>query len=330
MRVLFIGGTGVISTACSKLCAERGMDLWLLNRGNYPERMPALHHSFILADVNDVDAVKKMLNRSEWDCVVDWTMMTPQQARRDIELFAGRTKQLIYISSTSLYRPLNRRISEGDPVGNSIWQYARDKLEAERVMMVQYREEGFPVTIVRPGHTYCEFTIPTNILGLGYGLVRRIRQGKKIIVHDDGLSLWTMTHSSDFAVGLAGLIGKEEAIGETFHITSDEALTWLDIFRLYGQASRAEPELEFIPSTAICQIDPEIGASLLGDRALNRTFDNSKIKRFATDYRPQVSVVDGIRRSLKWHRENQSKVYDSRQDEAVQLILRRYKDGLQE
>jgi nucleoside-diphosphate-sugar epimerase len=321
MRVLFIGGTGVISTACSKLCVERGMNLWLLNRGNHPERMPK-GVGWMAADINDVEDVKKMLGGSKWDCVVDWTVMNADHAKRDIELFIGKTKQFIFINSTCVYKapPLGHRLVETDPlVSNPIWDYTRSKLEAEKFLLAA---KGFPLTVARPGHTYCEFTIPTNIPGLGYGLVERLKQGKEVIVHDDGLSLWTLTHSSDVAVGLVGLIGRDDAIGEIFHITHTEALTWLDIFETYAEALDVKPNFIFIPSTRIYQIDYELGASLLGHRALSKIFDNSKIKRFVKDFDPKVSFAEGIRKSLEWHRENKGKIYYNRQsNEAVDRII---------
>lgn len=324
MRVLFIGGTGAISTACSKLAVERGMDLWLLNRGNHMERMPQ-DVGFMPVDINDTDAAKKMLGSSQWDCVVDWTVLTVEHARSRIELFLGKTKQFIYINSTCVYRapPLGHAIVETDPlVDNPIWGYTQGKLEAEKVFL----NNTLPLTIARSGHIYCEFTIPTNIIGLGYGLVERIRQGKEIIVHDDGQSLWTMAHSSDVAVGLVGLIGRDDAIGKIFHITGSEALNWLDILKIYADALGVSLNPVFIPSTRIYQIDYEIGASLLGHRALSKVFDNSKIKGFVKEYDPKISFSEGIRRSLKWHKQNKEMIYYSRQaDEAVETIIRRYK-----
>jgi len=325
MRVLFIGGTGVISTACSKLCVERGMDLWLLNRGNHPERMPR-GVGYMPADINDNSTVKEMLGKSEWDCVVDWTAMNAWAAKRDIELFSGKTRQFIYINSTCVYKapPLGHRLVETDLLqDNPIWDYTKGKLEAERLFLHQ---DGLPLTIARPGHTYCEFTIPTNIVGLGYGLVERMVQGKGIIVHDDGMSLWTLTHSSDIAVGLVGLISREDAIGEIFHIAHTEALTWLDIFKTYAEALKAKPNFVFIPSTRIYQIDYDLGASLLGHRALSKTFDNSKIKSFVKEFDPKVSFQEGIEKSLEWHKRNKSKIYYSKQAcEMVERILQEAK-----
>lgn len=328
MRVLFIGGTGAMSTACSKLCMERGMDLWLLNRGNHPERMPR-GVGYLPADINDNSTVKEILGKSEWDCVVDWTVMNADHACRDLSLFRERTRQFIYINSTCVYKsqPLGHRLVETDPLQNNpIWDYTKGKLEAEKFFLVA---KDFPLTIARPGHTYCEFTIPTNIVGLGYGLVERIKQEKEIIVHDDGLSLWTLTQSSDVAVGLVGLIGREGAIGEIFHIAHSEALTWLDIFKIYAQVLGMEPKFVFIPSTRIYQIDYELGASLLGYRALSKTFDNSKIKSFVKEFNPKISFSEGIRESLEWHKENKLKIYyDKRADEAVGRILQEVAKGI--
>lgn len=301
------------------------MDLWLLNRGNHFERMPQ-GVGWMPADINDIATVKKMLGKSEWDCVVDWTVMNADHAWRDLFLFTGRTRQFIYINSTCVYKapPLGHRLVETDPVQDSpIWGYTKGKFEAERFFQTA---KDFPLTIARPGHTYCEFTIPTNIVGLGYGLVERMVQGKGIIVHDDGMSLWTLTHSSDVAVGLVGLIGREDAIGEIFHIAHTEALTWLDIFKTYAEALKAKPNFVFIPSTRIYQIDYELGASLLGHRALSKTFDNSKIKSFVKGFDPKVSFQEGIEKSLEWHKRNKLKIYYSKQAyELVERILREAK-----
>jgi len=320
MKVLFIGGTGSISTACSRLCVERGIDLYLLNRGNHKDRIPT-GVTFIEADINSRYAPDS-LKGEEWDCVVDWTIMKKSDALRDIYLFSGYTKQFIYISSAGVYQPspIGHATTETDKVWQK-WDYARDKYQAELVLRAKRRK--LPVTIVRPGHTYCEFTIPTNIVGLGYGLIERMKQDKKILVHDDGRSLWTLLHSSDFAVAFAGLIGKRQAIGETIHITGEETLTWLDIFGTYATALGIKPQFQFIPSSCIYQIDKEVGAGLLWDKALNRVFDNSKIKRFVPEYGQRIAFAHGIRESLEWHKRNPEKIFYNKQvNETVDRIIR--------
>lgn len=320
MKVLFIGGTGAISTACSALCVEKGMDLWLLNRGNHRERMPK-GVNYIQEDIN-LRWAREILTSHQWDCVIDWTVLNTENAWRSLHLFKGKTRQFIYIDSTCVYKapPLGHRLVETDPMQDTpIWGYTRGKLEAQRVFLLQ---SDFPLTIARLGHTYCEFTIPTNIVGLGYGLVERMRQDRKIIVHDDGRSLWTLTHSSDVAVGLVGLIGREDAIGEIFNITHNEAISWLDIFWTYADALGVEPDLEFIPSSRIYQIDYEIGSSLLGHRALSKVFDNAKIKGLVNDFDPKISFQEGIGRSIEWHDQKKDRIYYNKQSmEAVDRII---------
>lgn len=315
MKILFIGGTGTISAACSNLCIERGMDLWLINRGHRDARVRK-EANHIKADINkEYKRILEVLSGHEWDCVVDWTVFTEEQILRDIDLFQGRTKHYVFISSTSIYRgtTAEHRLVEDDPVGNSILPpYAEHKIECENILLKEYKNNGFPVTIVRPGHSYAEFTIPTNIPGLGYGIVERIKKGQEIIVHDDGLSLWTLTHCSDFAVGLVGLLCLKECIGGIFHITSAEILTWLEIFETFQELLGIEAKFGFIPSQAIYEIDKEIGASLLGDRAKNLIFDNEKIRKFVKGYNPKISFKEGLRQSLDWHEENKDEIYYNR------------------
>jgi nucleoside-diphosphate-sugar epimerase len=309
--VLFIGGTGSISGPCSHVAVSQGIDLWLVNRGNRQARLPKGIH-FFQGDINNPsNELVNFLKESSWDCVVNWLVYTPEQAKRDIKLFAGKTKQYIFISSTSVYlNPSDyRRITEKYPVGNPIWPYAELKVRCEKIFLKGFKENRFPVTIVRPGHTYCDFTIPTNIIGLGYGLIERLLANKKIIVHDDGLSLWTLTHSEDFAEGLFGLLGINEAQGEIFHITQNRSNNWVYILETIGGYFNIDPNFIFIPSQAIIDIDGDIGASILGDKAKNLIFDNSKIKKFVPTYNPKITFEEGIVRSLKWHEENPELIY---------------------
>ncbi len=330
MKVLFIGGTGSVSATCSNLALEKGMELWLLNRGQRMHRVPK-NINFIKADINSqYQEVNKILDKHHWDCVVDWIVFTPDQAQRDIRLFREKAKHYIFISSTSVYQapPKNHMIAENDPTGNPIWPFAQDKLRCEHVFLKEHERNRFPVTIVRPSHTYCEFTIPTNIQGLGYGLVERLNNDQEIIVHNDGLSTWTLTHSSDFAVGLIGLIGNVDAIGEVFHITGSEALTWLKIFEIFSNHLDVTPKFVFIPSKSIYQIDKDIGQSLLGDKDKSMAFNNEKIKKFVKEYEPKISFAEGIGRSLDWHMNNTDKVFYNREALArVEKIIELYKSG---
>jgi len=328
MKVLFIGGTGTLSNSCSELAVEKGMELWLLNRGHRMHRMPK-NVNFIKADINnEYQLVSEALAKHQWDCVVDWIVFTPDQALRDIELFRGKTKHYFFISSASVYRepPLGQRISESDPTENPIWPYAQNKLKCEQVFLKESERNQFPVTIIRPSQAYCEFTIPTNIPGLGYGLVERLINGNEIIVHNDGLSIWTLIHSTDFAVGLVGLMGREDAIGEIFNITTSETLTWLKIFETYANYLNVTPKFVFIPSSRIYELDREIGQSLLGDKDKNMAYNNGKIKKFVEDYEPKISFTDGISRSLNWHMSNKDKIYyEKAASDRVDRIIELYK-----
>ncbi len=329
MKVLFIGGTGTISSYCSKLCVERGMELWLINRGTRHNRIPE-GINYIQGDINkDYGRIREDLKLHKWDCVVDWTVFTSEQVLRDIELFTGKTEQYIFISSTSIYKTTtaDNKITENHPVGNLIpYRYAEDKIKCETILLKAYKDNGFPVVIVRPGHTYAEFTIPSNIPGLGYGIVERFKKRKEIIIHDNGLSLWTLTHSADFAVGFAGLIGLQESTGEIFHITNSEALSWLEIFLIFQDVIGIEAKFEFIPSQAIYKIDNYIGASLLGDKAKNLIFDNRKIKRFVPSYNPKISFREGVNTSLQWHDMNRDEIYYNKQSmERIDRIIRSHK-----
>jgi nucleoside-diphosphate-sugar epimerase len=329
MRVLFIGGTGTISTACSRLCIGRRIDLWVANRGRRNTRL-APGARYIQLDINaPLNFIQDSLPNCIWDCVVDWTVFTPEQILRDIALFREKTKQYIFVSSASIYQGTDPgyRIKEDDPISSGIFApYALQKAECENIVLGAFRKEGFPATVVRPGHTYAEFAIPTNIYGLGYGLVERIIQGKEIIVHDNGLSLWTLTHSNDFAGGLVGLIGLFKSIGETFHITSDEVLTWREIFQTFQELLPKEVRMVFIPSQIIYEIDRQLGAALVGDRAKNLIFDNTKIKSFVNGFHSRISFREGLKRALDWHARNQDKIYyNAKADAGVERIIAAYK-----
>src|SRR3984885_6048503 len=251
MKVLFIGGTGIISTACTKLALERGIELTLLRRGQRAANFPD-HVRTIALDIADEVAVARALREQKFDVVVDWIAFTPAHVERDISLFRDRTGQYVFISSASAYqKPVGHYlITESTPLANPYWQYSRDKIACEELLMKAYREEGFPITIVRPSLTYGDTQIPlaVNSWLKPYTIVDRMRRGKKVIVPGDGTSLWVITHNSDFAKGLIGLLGHRQAIGNAFHITSDEAMCWDQFYRLTAEAAGADPELVHIPS----------------------------------------------------------------------------------
>jgi len=303
MRVLFIGGTGIISTACTRLAAERGIDLTLLRRGQHSAHVPANVRT-LTADIDDPTAAARALENTSFDAVVDWIAFTPAHVERDLALFRGRTRQYIFISSASAYQkpPGHYLITESTPLANPYWQYSRDKIACEEFLSKAYREEGFPITIVRPSLTYGETQIPlaVNSWPRSYTIVDRMRRGKKVIVPGDGTSLWVITHNSDFAKGLVGLLGHRQAIGEAFHITSDEAMCWDQFYRLTAEAAGVDAKLVHIPSDFLAACYPEKLGSLVGDKSVSVVFDNSKIKRFVPGYCATTRYSEGIRDAIAW------------------------------
>ena len=301
MRVLFIGGTGNISIAATRLCAKRGIDLTLLNRGQKKTSLPDGVRT-IYTDIRDRAAAAEALRSEAFDVVVDWVAFVPEHVETDIELFGGKVSHYVFISSATVYErpsPFFPTVEEA-PLGNVHWQYARDKIACEELLRREHERSGFPVTIVRPSYTYCESWIPTAIEGQDYTVVERMRRGKKVIVPGDGESLWTMTHNSDFARALVGLLGNTEAAGESFHITSDEVLTWNQIAETIAAAAGLEARIAHIPSDFMAALDPELGAGLLGDKSHSLVFDNSKIKRFVPGWEAVVPFAEGVARSLAW------------------------------
>jgi Nucleoside-diphosphate-sugar epimerases len=307
MKVLFIGGTGVISSAVSKLAVEKGIDLYLLNRGTRNEFVPK-GVKVIKGDIRDMNSTAAALEGYKFDVVVDWIAYTPEQVVSDIKLFSGKTGQYIFISSTSAYQkpPLHYLVNESTPLRNPYWQYSRDKIACEDLLISQYRDNGFPVTIVRPSYTYNKTTIPFlfNSRAHRWTIVDRMLKGKKIIVPGDGSSLFTITHNTDFAKGFVGLLGNVQSIGQAFHITSDEVMTWDQFARAIGSAAGVEPEIVHVPSDFICALDPELTGGLLGDKSVSSVFDNSKIKRFVPGFTATVTFAEGIRQSIDWFRSN--------------------------
>jgi len=302
MRVLFLGGTGVISTACTRLAAERGIELTILTRRSHGADLPAGVHN-LNADVDDPGAVASALGGARFDAVVDWIAFKPAHIERDLQLFRGRTRQYVFISSASVYqKPATQYlITESTPLANPFWDYSRDKIACEERLMKAYREEGFPVTIVRPSHTYGDtrFAFAINS-GKSYTVIDRMRRGKKVIVPGDGASLWVITHNSDFAKGLVGLLGLEQAMGHAFHITTDEVMCWDQFHRIAGQAAGVEPQLLHMPSDFIAACQPDKLGGLTGDKSVSVVFDNSKIKRFVPGYCATVPYGQGIRRTVAW------------------------------
>jgi len=302
MKVLFIGGTGLISTASTRLTVERGIDLYLLNRGSDPDRAGGA--TVIVADAHDEAATARALAGHSFDAVVDWVAFTPEDVERDIRLFGGRTGQFIFISSASAYlKPLGDWIIREDtPLANPFWDYSRNKIACEERLMREYRDTGFPVTIVRPSLTYGDTQIPlcVNSWLLPYTAIARMRAGKKVIVPGDGTSLWTITHNSDFAVGFVGLLARRAAIGHAFNIMSDEVLTWDLIYRQTAAAAGVEARIIHIASDFITACLPDETGSLTGDKSGSAVFDTTKIKRFVPEFRAVTPYAEGIKRTIAW------------------------------
>jgi nucleoside-diphosphate-sugar epimerase len=301
MRLLFLGGTGNISTACVEHALEAGHDVTVLNRGRSASRVRGRVH-VVTGDRDDGPFLRQVGERPRFDAVVDFLAFRPEQVEIAIEAFAGRAGQYVFISSTSAYeKPVLRHvITEETPLRNPFWEYARQKIACEERLWRARRESGFPVTVVRPSYTYGETWIPSGFGGQDYTVVDRMRRGLPIVCHGDGTSLWVMTAASDFAVGLVGLLGQEKALGEAFHITSDEVLTWQAIYRTIADAAGATLEMVHVPSALIADLYPERGGSLLGDKAWSVVFDNSKIRRVVPAYRPRVTFAEGMKRSVAW------------------------------
>jgi nucleoside-diphosphate-sugar epimerase len=299
MKVLFIGGTGIISSACTRLALERGVELYLLNRGQSTRPIPE-NARLLQGDIRQPDQVAPLIAGHTFDAVVDWVAFTPQHIATDLDLFRGKTGQYIFISSASAYQtpPASLPVTESTPLDNPYWDYSRDKIACEGRLMDAYRREKFPVTIVRPSHTYDQTLLPMHG---GYTMVDRMRKGKPVIVHGDGTSLWVLTHHTDFARAFVGLLGNSHAIGDAFQITSDEVLTWNQIYTLVAQAAGVEARLVHVPSELIAAYDPQWGASLLGDKSHSMLFDNSKIKRVVPDFVASIPFAQGARQIIQWY-----------------------------
>ena len=305
MKILFIGGTGTISMAITRLLAQRGDELYLLNRGNRNNGLPE-NVKFIHCDINDEKAAAEKLAGMEFDCVGEFIGFVPAQLERDFRLFAGKTKQFIYISSASAYRkPMQGYvITEETPLENPYWEYSRNKKACEEYLLERYRNDGFPVTIVRPSHTYDERSVPLGVHGSGgsWQVVKRIMEGKPVIIHGDGTSLWTITHNSDFAKAYTGLIGNPAAIGEAFHITTDESVSWNEIYGYIADALGVQLEPYYVSSETLAELGREYDftGSLIGDKACSVVFDNSKVKKLVPDFSAEVTAREGIRRTVEY------------------------------
>ena len=328
MRILLIGGTGIISSACSRLAVDRGHEVHLMVRGMTSRLRPPPAEAHILqADVRDPEQAQAALGGAHFDAVVDFVAFTSDHVRSDLELFRDRTEQFVFISSASAYHKPVRHlpITESTPLHNPFWEYSRNKIACEEILVDEYRERGFPMTIVRPSHTYDRTLLPFSAGGTVF---KRILADKPVIVHGDGTSLWTLTHHRDFAVGLVGLLGNPKAIGEAFQITSDEAIPWNEIFLAMGVAVGKTPTLVHVPSDAIAQADPEWGDGLLGDKAHSVIFDNSKIRRVVPEFNPTISFHEGAREIAAFHLEHPDFApLDPDRNATIEALVERFSPG---
>jgi nucleoside-diphosphate-sugar epimerase len=325
VRALFIGGTGMISAAVSRMAVAQGHELYLLNRGSRTADLPGSHG--LTADVHRPQDVRAALEGLELDVVVDWIAYTPEDIERALALFRGRVGQYVFISSASVYQkpPAHYLVTESTPLSNPYWDYARNKIACEQRLMRAYLDEGFPVTIVRPSMTY-DSNLPIAVGGWGtYTLADRLTRGRQIIVHGDGSSLWVVTHADDLARGLLGLLGDERALGQAFHITSEEVLTWDQIYRTIAEALGVEARIVHIPSDYLAGAAPHLAGSLLGDKTWSVVFDNSKIRTVVPGFQATVLLNDGIRRTLAWFAADEKRrTVDPAVDAEMDQILEAY------
>jgi nucleoside-diphosphate-sugar epimerase len=307
MKILIIGGTGTISSAITRQLAASNHELWLLNRGNRSDELPQ-NVRLVTGDINShMDEVVAKLAGETFDVVCEFIGFLPEQVERDIRIFSGRTRQYVFISSASAYnKPVRQHvITEGTSLANPYWEYSRNKIACEELLMKAYRENGFPVTIVRPSHTYCERSVPVSVHGLkgSWQVLKRMIDGKQVIVHGDGSSLWTLTWNEDFARGFIGLLGNPQAIGEAFQIMSDESLTWNQIYQTIADVLGAEFKPYYVSSSYLAQISPkswDFEGNLLGDKACTVVFDCSKLKRAVPGFCATTPFHEGVRRAIDY------------------------------
>lgn len=325
MKVLFIGGTGNISTSTSKLCVGRGIDLYLLNRGHRKVDVPGA--KILIGDYSNIAEMKNVLKNHLWDVVVNWIAFETKDIEKDFELFNGKTKQYIFISSASIYQkpPVHPVITESTPLKNPYWQYSRNKIACEELLNKYYRENDFPITIVRPSHTY-DTVIPVAIGGwTEYTIIDRMKKGQKIIVHGDGTTLWTLTHAEDYAKAQVGLLGHQQAIGQVFQITSDEILTWNQIYEAVANAAGVKSNIVHIASNFLTAVNPNLLGELTGDKTHSVIFDNTKIKTFVPGFKATIPFSEGIKRTLEWFEADPARmIVNPETNKMMDEIINRY------
>ncbi|WP_210480626.1 SDR family oxidoreductase [Naasia sp. SYSU D00948] len=326
LTALFLGGTGTISTACTRAAVEAGFEVVHLNRSQTDKRPVPEGVTSLTGDVRDRASLEAALGDRTFDVVVDFIAFTPEHVQADIDVFSGRARQYVFISSASAYQtpPSRLPVTESTPLRNPFWEYSRQKAACEDLLVAAYRRDGFPVTIVRPSHTYDETSIP--LLG-GWTTIDRMRRGLEVVVHGDGSSLWTLTHVDDFARAFTGLLGRTDVLGEAFHITSDEAPAWDAVYRALARAAGVgDPRLVHVPSDAIAALDPAWGASLLGDKTHSMVFDNSKVKAAVPGWRARIPFEHGARQIVAWYDADEGRrLVDGETDRKFDLLVDAYR-----
>ena len=324
LRVLFLGGTGIISSACSWRAIESGLDLTIVNRGKTAGRPVPPEARVITADLDD-PATLAEIAAQDFDVVVDWIAFTPPQVRARTDALRGHVGQYVFISSASAYQtpPARLPITESTPLRNPFWQYSRNKIACEDLLTALYRDEGYPVTVIRPSHTYDRTLVPFDG---GWTIVERMRRGQPVVVHGDGTSLWTLTHHRDFARGLVPLLGHPRTLGDTFQITSDDVLTWDRIAHALAAAAGTTAQIVHVPSDAIAAVHPGWGDGLLGDKTHSAVFDNSKLRSVVPDYVATIPFETGAREIVAWYDEDPARRrVDPAVDEAMDTLITRYR-----
>lgn len=332
MKVLFIGGTGLISTEVTRLLLSRGHSVTLMNRGSNRE-FEQYGAEYLIANIQDTAAVKAAISGREFDSVVNWIAYEPSDVTRDYELFNGITKQYVFISTASAYQKplLHYIITESTPLINPYWEYSRKKADCENILFERYKTDGFPVTVVRPSHTYGDnkIIIPLSGAKSNWTYLQRMLDGKPTVVHGDGKSLWVVTHNSDFAVGFAGLLGNYRSIGHAFHITSDEAMTWNQIVQIQSDILGVDPNIVHIPSDYISTVLPEYRGPLLGDKSESVVFDNTKIKSFVPEFVCKTPFSIGARKSIeKLLASPDQQIVDDNYNEKIDNLVNQYNNAL--
>ncbi|MEV6266806.1 NAD-dependent epimerase/dehydratase family protein [Kribbella sp. NPDC051936] len=324
LRVLFLGGTGIISSACSWRAIESGLDLTVVNRGKTAGRPVPPEARVITADLDD-PATLTEIAAQDFDVVVDWIAFTPGHVRARTDALRGHVGQYVFISSASAYQtpPARLPITESTPLRNPFWQYSRNKIACEDLLTALYRDEGYPVTVIRPSHTYDRTLVPFDG---GWTIVERMRRGQPVVVHGDGTSLWTLTHHRDFARGLVPLLGHPRAHGDTFQITSDDVLTWDQIAHALAAAAGTAAQIVHVPSDAIAAVHQGWGDGLLGDKTHSAVFDNSKLRSVVPDYVATIPFETGAREIVAWYDEDLARRrVDPAVDEAMNTLIARYR-----